>query len=87
MTVKELIKILEDLDPDARVFVVSQENWPFENDLWGVAVREDMHERDDDDGDHTARNYERGTAANDVFLVEGQQLRYGSKSAWRAARR
>ena len=30
---------------------------------------------------------ERGIAKNDVFLVEGEQLRYGSKTAWSVATR
>jgi len=86
MTVKELIEILEDLDHDARVLIMTQANWPFENDVVGVAVREDICD-DDDDHDRAEPQYERGTAGNDVFIVEGQQLRYGSKAAWSAARR
>ena len=41
MNVKQLIEILEDLDPDAEVLIVSQQHWPFENAIAGVAVRED----------------------------------------------
>ena len=32
-------------------------------------------------------SYENGTAGSDVFIVEGQQLRYGSNLMWRAIRR
>jgi len=85
MKVRELIELLEDQDPDAEVFIMSQENWPFENAVAGVAVREEMIEDDDDLNDEP--RYERGTAANDVFIVEGEQLRYGSKAAWRVATR
>src|SRR5690606_27099311 len=38
MKVRDLIEILEDQDPDAEVLVMSQENWPFENAIAGVAV-------------------------------------------------
>lgn len=48
-------------------------------------VVEDDEDLDDDERDEP--RYEKGTAANDVFIVEGQQLRYGSKAAWDAARR
>lgn len=95
MKVRDLIEILEDQDPEAEVLIMSQENWPFENAVAGVAVRDDFvddEEEDDEDEDETdeagtERRYEKGTAANDVFIVEGQQLRYGSKAAWNAATR
>lgn len=89
MKVKDLIELLEDCDADAEVFIMSQENWPFENTVAGVVARQDCHDDEDgDDDDATVeRRHEDGTAPNDVFLVEGQQLRYGSKAAWGAARR
>lgn len=90
MKVRDLIEILEDQDPDAEVLIMSQENWPFENAIAGVAVREDFvddDEEDEGDEDGTEPRYEKGTAPNDVFIVEGQQLRYGSKAAWNAATR
>ena len=40
MKVSELIELLQDQDPDAEVMIMSQENWPFENAVAGVAVRE-----------------------------------------------
>jgi len=89
MKVSELIELLGDQDPDAEVMIMSQENWPFENAVAGVAVREEFVD-DDEDCDKDEREesrYEKGTAPNDVFLVEGQQLRYGSKAAWRVATR
>lgn len=72
MIVSELIQILQELDPNARVLLMSQESWPFENDISNVTTREIMGEEE-----HT-----HDTAASDVFIVEGQQLRYGSKAAW-----
>ncbi|MFN9813840.1 MAG: hypothetical protein ACK6CU_29865 [Deltaproteobacteria bacterium] len=90
MKVSELIELLQDKDPDAEVMIMSQESWPFENAVAGVAVREEFVDDDDEDCEDDEREeprYEKGTAANDVFLVEGQQLRYGSKAAWRVASR
>ena len=89
MKVRDLIEILEDQDPDADVLIMSQQSWPFENAIAGVAVREEIVEDDEDldDEEREEPRYEKGTAANDVFIVEGQQLRYGSKAAWDAARR
>ncbi|MBK8977134.1 MAG: hypothetical protein IPM29_14565 [Planctomycetes bacterium] len=89
MKVSELIELLEEQDPDAEVLVMSQPNWPFELSLAGVTTREEMlradrEARDDDDDEP---RLERGTAKNDVFLVEGEQLRYGSKTAWSVAMR
>lgn len=83
MTVAELISALESLDPDARVLIMSQPQWPFEYDIQGVVVREDFS----GDSDQDTTPLGDGMNANDVFLLEGTQLRYGSKAAWSAERR
>ena len=85
MKVKELIDILEEQDPDAEVLIMSQQSWPFENGVHGVAVRSEMDGDDEDGADATAARD--GRATNDVFIVEGSQLRYGSKTAWGVATR
>lgn len=91
MKVSELIELLEEQDPDAEVLVMMQQNWPFECSLAGVTTREEMLRADrdaDGDGDEDEEpRLERGTAKSDVFLVEGEQLRYGSKTAWSVATR
>ena len=96
MKVHELIAILEDMDPDADVYLMSQESWPFEHSIVGVCQREDFTEADPDadaeaepppaDGDRWAAPGS-SLPMNDVFIVEGRQLRYGSKAAWDVARR
>jgi hypothetical protein len=100
MTVGELIRLLQECDEDAEVRVMMQENWPFECQLDGIAVREDFVEAEECFCDHkiaephedgcpagAADGYEDGLRANDVFLVEGMQERYGSKMAWEVVRR
>jgi hypothetical protein len=79
MIVSELIEMLQELDPDANVLIMAQQNWPFENGVSHVMTREDMLRSNEDDEDVV---YENGTSATDVFIVEGRQLRYGSKAAW-----
>lgn len=74
MKVKELIEKLSDCDPDAEVLLMTQENWPFENEVEGVTERSDFTDKIPDGGEK-----------NDVFLVEGTQVRYGSKKAWESA--
>jgi len=88
MTVGELIEMLENHDPEAKVLLMTQENWPFENALVGVTSREEMHDDGEDEDDDAApqRDGSGELAPSDVFLVEGQQLRYGSKAAWHAVR-
>jgi hypothetical protein len=85
MKVKDLIELLEDLDPEANVLIASQPNWPFEYSVAGVAVREDVGD-DEDEGDEE-KLYADGCHGSDVFIVEGEQLRYGSKAVWDAAQR
>ncbi|MFH1690573.1 MAG: hypothetical protein ABIE42_10125 [Candidatus Eisenbacteria bacterium] len=93
MKVHELIEILDELDPDASVYVMSQQSWPFEVAIHGVAVREDFAEADPDGDEPDAEAHDRWGASegalppSDVFIVEGSQLRYGNKGAWDAARR
>ena len=92
MKVSELIELLEEQDPDAEVLVMMQQSWPFECSLAGVTTREEMlrADRDEDgdgDDDEQEPRFESGAAKSDVFLVEGEQLRYGSKTAWSVATR
>jgi hypothetical protein len=90
MKVSELIELLEEQDPDAEVLVMSQPNWPFELAVEGVTTRDEMLRADREERDEDDEREERldpGTARNDVFIVEGDQLRYGSKTAWTVATR
>lgn len=90
MKVSELIELLEEQDPEADVLVMMQEHWPFECRLAGVTTREEILRADreeDGEDDEDEPRLERGTATSDVFLVEGEQLRYGSKTAWSVATR
>ncbi len=93
MKVKNLMDALRSCDPEAEVVMVFQPHWPLETALQGIAVRKEFKDGDetnDDDGDEAPsappprRN---GEAENDVVLVQGDFLRYGSADAWNAARR
>ncbi len=57
--------------------------------MYGVAVRAEMDRSlgDPDDDEPLAGRVPDGGAASDVFIVEGRQLRYGSKVAWDVATR
>jgi len=101
MTVNELLELLQDCDGEAEVRIMSQEGWPFENAISGIAVRGDFpgeecdydhritepHEEGCSAGAGEDGEYEDGLAGNDVFIVEGEQERYGSKDAWAVTRR
>jgi hypothetical protein len=99
MTVQQLIDLLGECDPDATVRIMMQENWPFECELEGIAIREELTDDECDCGEpidgpheddcpaaHPGR-YDDGLAASDVFLVEGRQERYGDRNAWNVVRR
>lgn len=80
MTVDKLIQILADyrdeFGGDTEVRLVSQPAWPFEYSIHGLTKGQEINERD-------------GDAANDdavIYIVEGNQLGYGSKQAWENAR-
>lgn len=91
MKVRELMEILEEQDPNAEVVTVSQPSWPFEYQIAGVTVRKEVRgaereengeEYEDDAADEAEYRREQAAPA-DVLIVEGKQLRYGSKAAWR----
>ena len=86
MTIDELIERLEDyrhdIGGDAEVRLMTQSNWPFENDIFGLASGQEINDAADeddanDDGDVDADQV--------VYICEGQQLCYGTKRAWDAA--
>jgi hypothetical protein len=93
--VRELIALLEDMDADADVFLMEGEAWAFEVDIAGVCERRDFTECETDEDPQGAvpsgrarwEARETRLPANDVFLIEGEQTRYGNKAAWEAARR
>lgn len=81
MTVGELIEILQDMPEDAQVYIMSQQSYPFECAVSGVKTRLDMGQFDDED-DAPKRDSDGEMRPDDVFIAEGQQIRYGDKEAW-----
>jgi len=81
MTIDQLIERLEEyrdtLGGDTEVRLMTQQNWPFENRITGLASGEELNQQDGDDDDVPDDQV--------VYIVEGQQLRYGSKRAWEIA--
>jgi len=83
MTVDELIERLTEyrdvLGGDTEVRSMQQPSWPFEYSIDGLVSTEEMREGcDDDEGDGD----DDSEAETKVFILEGTQLCYGSKSAW-----
>ena len=82
MTIDHLIQRLQEyrdqLGGDAEVRLMTQSHWPFENGIAGLASGEEINDRDEGDDQDVEDD-------SVVFIVEGQQLRYGSTRAWEAA--
>ena len=86
MTIDELIERLEcyrdEIGGDAEVRLMTQQNWPFENTLYGLVSGAEINGADDDASD------DQDVEADAVlYIVEGTQLCYGSKRAWDVASR
>ena len=86
MTINEMIERLEEyrdtIGGDAEVRLMTQSNWPFENDIFGLASGEEINDAADDqepndDGDVDADQV--------IYICEGQQLCYETKRAWEVA--
>src|SRR5262245_28443685 len=88
MTIDELIERLEDyrdsLGGEAEVRLMTQQNWPFENAIFGLTSGEEINDRDYED-DEEEEDDENVDDDRVVYIVEGNQLGYGSKRAWDAA--
>ena len=92
MTIHELIERLEeyrdDLGGDCEVRLMTQQNWPFENEITGLASGVEINNGDDEDDEDDDANTACDTVADGqvVYLVEGNQRCYGSKRAWEVCR-
>jgi hypothetical protein len=61
---------------------MTQSNWPFENDIFGLASGQEINDSVDDDDPNDDGDVD---ADRVVYICEGQQLGYGTKRAWGAA--
>ena len=91
MTIDELIARLEDYRDEiggyAQVRLMTQQNWPFENSIYGLASGAEINDyQDDEDGDKDGDDDDDAAEDAVLFIVEGQQLGYGTKRAWDVAR-
>jgi hypothetical protein len=91
MTISELIERLEEyrdeIGGDTEVRLMTQENWPFENSIRGLCSGKEISESSDSDDDDDDDSSEGDADASVVYIVEQDQLGYGTKRAWDVARR
>lgn len=89
LTVKDLIAALENEDPNAPVYIMHQQNWPFELEIGGICNGADLVDEESDNDDSADTDY-RGSElpprSDCVYLVETGQTRYGDRNAWDAKR-
>ena len=82
MTIDQLIESLEhyrdEFGGDAEVRLMTQEHYPFENGIAGLCSGEEINEHDEGEDQDVEDDHV-------IYIVEGQQLRYGSKRAWQVA--
>jgi hypothetical protein len=76
MTVRELIQFLQNQDQNARVFMMTQPNYPMMYALGGACTSQQLEEMN---GDEPSENCE-------VYLVEGYHVGYGDRDAWEFSR-
>lgn len=89
MTIEELIERLEEyrdaIGGDAEVRLMTQQQWPLENRICGLASSEEIADCCDDDDEDEGGEEGQDKPASVLFLVEGGQIGYGSKKAWEVA--
>ena len=88
MTIDDLIERLEcyrdEIGGDAEVRLMTQQNWPFENHIHGLASGAEINAPDEDDDEDYPDDADVEADAV-LYIVEGSQLGYGSKRAWDVA--
>ncbi len=86
MTIDQLIERLEEyrdqLGGDVEVRLMTQSNWPFENNVFGLASGQEINDSVDDDDPSDDGDVDTDRV---VYICEGQQLGYGTKRAWEVA--
>jgi hypothetical protein len=91
MTIDELIERLEgyrdEIGGEAEVRLMTQQNWPFENTVYGLVSGAEINESEDDEEDEGESDDDDVEQDAVLYIVEGQQLGYGSKRAWEVANR
>jgi hypothetical protein len=82
----ELIEALEELrsefGDDAEVRLMTQQSWPFENSICRITTGADINANSEDGEDSDDEDDDDVEGDNVIYIVEGQQLGYGSKAAW-----
>jgi len=91
MTLDEMISRLqeyrEEFGGEAEVRLMTQQNWPFENQICGIVSEREMHEASENEDDEEAEDGECVHDSTTVYIVEGGQIGYGSKLAWEVCNR
>ena len=86
MTLNDLIERLEEyrdaIGGDAEVRLMTQQNWPFENTIFGLASQEEINDAIDEDDPNDEGGVDEDPG---VYIREGDQLCYGTKRAWDVA--
>lgn len=86
MTIDELIARLEEyrdaLGGETEVRLMTQQNWPFENEITGLASGEEINDACEGEDECDDQDVDEDTV---VFIVEGKQRCCGSGRAWQVA--
>ena len=61
---------------------MTQQNWPFENTICGLASGQEINDAAEEPDDADDDDVEVDAV---LYIVEGQQLGYGSARAWQVA--
>ena len=77
MNIRELVSMLSAMDGDAEVYLGVRRNYPWQCTLAGVVARREFEAGSCRGGCAAERR------ANEVFLLEGEQVAHLSRHAWR----
>ena len=86
MTVKVLMDLLSEMDPEANVLIATQRSYPFENTVHGVVERSEYEDEEDCQDRNSLSGHPNDAAkTTDVLISCGRQTGYGSDLTWEHA--
>ena len=80
MTAENLIKLLQNFDPESQVFFMEKASFPIENEIAAVIGRSKLNSVENDN----KQNFSENDFANgsDILILGGKAVRYGCRKAW-----
>lgn len=88
MTIDELIEKLQELkfelNGDTEILLMTQERRPLTHDIHGIVSGEEINKYWEEEEGNKEKEEEESINNNTLYIIQGDDVGYGSKDAWDA---